>query len=72
MNAISIITKVSFDKVCHTGISTWWTNIIKNKINIGECRVPATKVGKQKYSGGEVITPTVGDYKNQPTCVLDV
>ena len=32
MNAISIITKVPFDKVCHTGISSWWKNIINDKL----------------------------------------
>ena len=31
MNAISMITNLSFDRVCHTGISTWWTNIIKRE-----------------------------------------
>lgn len=72
MNAISIITNVPFDKVCHTGISTWWTNIIIGKINNGECRSPSKKVNKQKYSGGEVIAPAIGYYKNQPVYVLDV
>ena len=32
MNAISIITDLPFDRVCHTGISTWWTNIIKREV----------------------------------------
>lgn len=72
MNAISIITNVPFDKVCHSGISTWWTNIITNKTNNGECRLPTAKVIKQKYAGGEVIAPAIGYYYNQPTYVLDV
>lgn len=72
MNAISIITDIPFDKVCHTGISTWWTNIITNKINNGECKLPAAKVSKQKYIGGEVIAPATGYYNSQPTLVLDV
>ena len=44
MNAISIITNVPFDRVCHTGISTWWKNIIVDKINNGECRLPNLKL----------------------------
>ena len=38
MNAISIITNVRFERVCHTEISTWWKQIIEDKINTGECR----------------------------------
>jgi DNA polymerase, archaea type len=72
MNAISIITHVPFDKVCHTGISTWWNNIISDRLNNGECRPPNLKIEKRKYTGGEVIVPIVGDYKNQPVYVLDV
>ncbi|HEY7081600.1 MAG TPA: DNA polymerase domain-containing protein, partial [Nitrososphaeraceae archaeon] len=72
MNAISIITKVSFDRVCHTGISTWWKNIIIDKINNGDCRVPTSMVKKQIYKGGQVISPIIGDYKNQLVYVLDV
>jgi DNA polymerase elongation subunit (family B) len=72
MNAISVITNVPFDKVCHTGISTWWKKIISDKINNGECRFPSAKVSKQKYSGGEVIAPTIGYYRKEPVYVLDV
>ena len=32
MNAISVITELPFDRVCHTSLSTWWTNIIKRKV----------------------------------------
>ena len=31
MNAISVITELPFDRVCHTSVSTWWTNIIKRE-----------------------------------------
>lgn len=74
MNAISIITKVPFDRVCHTGVSTWWNKIIADKINSGECRVPSIKVGKRKYKGGYVIQPKVGYYhdKDQFVYFLDV
>jgi hypothetical protein len=37
MNAISIITRVPFDRVCHTGISTWWNKIIADKLLSDEC-----------------------------------
>jgi DNA polymerase I len=72
MNAISIITNVPFDRVCHTGISTWWNNIISDSLNNGECRPPNAKIEKRKYAGGEVIAPIVGDYKAQLVYVLDV
>jgi DNA polymerase, archaea type len=72
MNAISIITNVPFDRVCHTGISTWWNKIITDKLDNGECRPPNVKIEKRKYIGGEVIAPIVGDYKSQPVYVLDV
>ena len=72
MNAISIITKVPFDRVCHTGISSWWKNIIVDKINNGECRLPSSTVKKQTYKGGQVIAPLIGDYKDQLVYVLDV
>jgi DNA polymerase, archaea type len=72
MNAVSIITKVSFDKVCHTGISSWWKKIIVDKINSGECRSPLSTVKKQTYKGGQVIAPLMGDYRNQVVYVLDV
>jgi DNA polymerase, archaea type len=72
MNAISIITNVPFDRVCHTGISTWWNKIIMDKLDNGECQPPNVKIEKRKYIGGEVITPIVGDYKSQPVYVLDV
>ena len=72
MNAISIITKVSFDRICHTGISTWWKNIIIDLINNGDCRVPTSTIKKQTYKGGQVISPQIGDYKHQLVYVLDV
>jgi DNA polymerase, archaea type len=72
MNAISIITNVPFDRVCHTGISAWWNKIITDRLGNGECRLPNVKIEKRKYTGGEVIAPIVGDYKSQPVYVLDV
>jgi DNA polymerase I len=76
MNAISIITDVPFDKVCHTGISTWWNKILNDKINDGECRLPTLNTEERKkknYQGGHVINPKVGFYKdNQTVYVLDV
>ena len=73
MNAISSITNIPFDKVCHTGISTWWNNIILDKLKNGECRAPVSKVEKRKYTGGQVIEPVIGYYNNnQDVYVLDV
>jgi hypothetical protein len=60
MNAISDITGVKFDRVCHTGLSTWWAYLINKKIVSGECRHQTTRVEKCEYKGGEVIEPIVG------------
>jgi DNA polymerase I len=72
MNAISIITDVPFDRVCHTQISTWWKKIIEDRINAGECRFAFTKVKKRKYSGGYVLEPKTGFYDDALVYVLDV
>ena len=72
MNAISTITQLPFDRVCHTGISTWWNKIIEDKIASGECRLPTYKIGKRRYKGGRVIEPIIGYYKDYPVYVLDV
>ena len=76
MNAISIITNVPFDRVCHTGISTWWNKIIADKLLNGECKLPTFRDElnneKRKYIGGEVIPPIIGNYKDQKVYVLDV
>ena len=66
MNAISNITQLPFDRVCHTSVSTWWTNIIKRKV--GE---PKHQFIKKSYTGGYVIEPIKGYYQ-QPVYVLDV
>jgi DNA polymerase I len=72
MNAFSVITKLPFDRVCHTGISTWWNKIIIDKITNGECRFPTYKIGKRQYKGGRVIDPIAGYYKDCLVYVLDV
>lgn len=72
MNAISAITQLPFDRVCHTGISTWWNKIIEDKIANGECRFLTYKIGKKRYKGGRVIEPIIGYYKDCPVYVLDV
>ncbi|MGA8842566.1 MAG: DNA polymerase domain-containing protein, partial [Nitrososphaeraceae archaeon] len=60
------------DRVCHTGISTWWKKIIQDKITIGDCRVYHSRIKKRKYFGGYVVEPKVGYYDKQAVYVLDV
>ena len=70
MNTISIITNLPFDRVCHTGISTWWTNIIKKEFAESKQKQQEL-LTKKNYSGGYVIEPIKGYYQ-QPVYVLDV
>lgn len=72
MNAISLVTNVPFERVCHTQISTWWKKIIEDKLKRGGCKPPNTQVKKRKYIGGKVIEPIVGFYSRQSVHVLDV
>ena len=62
-----LLPNLPFDRVCHTGISTWWTNIIKREV--GEPKQQLLQ--KKSYTGGYVIEPTKGYYQ-QPVYVLDV
>lgn len=72
MNAISMITGIEFDKVCHTGVSTWWRKIIEDAMDRGESKLVKTQMKKKKYSGGYVLEPKIGFYHNQPVYVFDV
>jgi hypothetical protein len=38
MKAISEITGLDFEKVCRTGLSTWWATIYDQAIINGECK----------------------------------
>jgi DNA polymerase elongation subunit (family B) len=68
MNAISIITKVPFDKVCNNSLTSWWTKVINDKINNGECRPPTLdpiQRAKKEIEGGLVLDPKKGYYKDE-------
>ena len=53
MKAISELTGLDFEKVCRTGISTWWAAIFDNMVSSGECEAPALCI-------------TIDRNKNQP------
>jgi DNA polymerase I len=72
MNAISIITDVPFDRVCHTGIWYWWTRIIERQTSADPHRFQSFGVAKRKYTGAYVIEPKIGFYDTQAVYVLDV
>ena len=67
MNAISNITQLPFDRVCHTSVSTWWTNIINRRI----WRIKTTNSSRKVILADTSIEPIKGYYQ-QPVYVLDV
>jgi DNA polymerase elongation subunit (family B) len=74
MNAISIITKVRFDRVCNNGLTSLWTKVIYNKINSCECKRPE-KILKKSFKGGYVLEAKKGYYHfkdNRLVYILDV
>jgi DNA polymerase, archaea type len=78
IKSISEITGLEFERVCRTGISTWWAAIFDNMISRGECEAPALSSPnrwKQEptelaYTGGRVLQPKKGLYHN--LMVVDV
>jgi DNA polymerase elongation subunit (family B) len=75
MKSISEITGLDFERVCRTGISTWWAAIFDNMVMNGECQTRSasfdtTEEYKQEYIGGIVLQPRKGLYHN--LIVVDV
>ena len=82
MRAISELTNLDFEKVCRTGISSWWAAIFDNMISKGECGMLASlssfsssnRWGKElielEYAGASVLQPKKGLYHN--LIVVDV
>src|SRR5919106_1776194 len=75
MKSISEITGLDFERVCRTGISTWWTAIFDNMMENGECgrsRIPRIngKSSELQYVGGIVLQPKKGLYHD--LIVVDV
>jgi DNA polymerase, archaea type len=72
MKSISELTGLDFEKVCRTGISTWWAAIFDNMVSSGEYEAPAlSSSNRQKqeptelaYIGGSVLQPKKGFYHN--------
>ncbi len=78
MKAISELTGLDFERVCRTGISTWWAAIFDNMARNGECESPgidsfATRrkeTSELQYVGATVLPPKKGLY--QDLIVVDV
>ena len=77
MKSISEITGLNFERVCRTGISTWWASIFDNMVSNEECQALVNRKGEQhelelelEYIGGHVIQPKKGFYHN--LIVVDV
>ena len=78
MKAISELTGLDFERVCRTGISTWWAAIFDNMVSSGEFEAPALSFSNRQkqestelsYIGGSVLQPKKGFYHN--LIVVDV
>ncbi len=69
MKSISKITGLDFERVCRTGISTWWAAIFDNMLENGELQARSASFDtreeyKQEYVGGIVLQPRKGLYHN--------
>ncbi|HEX6281376.1 MAG TPA: DNA polymerase domain-containing protein [Nitrososphaera sp.] len=71
MKSVAEITGLNFERVCRTGISTWWAAILDNMVQNGECalsRVPLSagidgkSSSELQYVGGIVLQPMKGLY----------
>jgi DNA polymerase, archaea type len=78
MKAISELIGLDFEKVCRTGLSTWWAAIFDNMVSRGEYEALAlSSSNRQKqeptelsYTGGSVLRPKKGLYHD--LIVVDV
>jgi DNA polymerase elongation subunit (family B) len=66
MHAISELTGLTLEQVCHSNLSTWWTKVFNDM----ECTPPVlagsqeTSMLSYDYQGGLVIEPMSGLYRN--------
>ena len=78
MNSISEITGLDFERVCKTGLSTWWAAIFDNVVHTTELVLPVLslsdrnegKPSELQYVGGIVLQPKRGLYHD--LIVVDV
>jgi DNA polymerase elongation subunit (family B) len=63
MKSISEITGLGFEKVCRTGVSTWWAAIFDNMAAASSYNRNTEKLELQ-YVGGLVLQPKKGLYHN--------
>lgn len=78
MKAISELTGLDFEKVCRTGLSTWWAAIFDSMVAEEGGNAPASSSSNKHehvrsklfYIGGSVLQPKKGLYQN--LIVVDV
>jgi DNA polymerase elongation subunit (family B) len=77
MEAISKLTGLDLEKVCRTGLSTWWAAIFDIMVSNGEGVDPVLSINRRQhglteigYVGGSVLQPRKGLYHN--LIVVDV
>jgi DNA polymerase elongation subunit (family B) len=69
MKSISEIIGLDFEKVCRTGLSTWWAAIFDN-MTAASSYYRTTEKSELQYVGGLVLQPKKGLYHN--LIVVDV
>ena len=53
MKSMSEITGLDFERVCRTGLSTWWASIFDNTVSNGECESRDIPYNKNEHGMAE-------------------
>ncbi len=75
MKVLSYYAEMDYYKICHTTVSSWYSNKYKRMIKRGDCTIdftPNYRVEKRKIIGGHHTIPKRGLFSNTKIYELDV
>jgi DNA polymerase, archaea type len=75
MKVFAAYAEMDYYKICHTNVSTWYSNKYRKMIERGECILsftPDYKLQKQEIGGGHHVIPAKAFYVNKEVYELDV